>query len=57
MRSHRGCVGLRGHARRFREMLLRIGHKRRGGFPELTAVCSAKTVQILIDAAGPCGGG
>jgi hypothetical protein len=25
--------------------------------PELTAVCSGKTVQILIDAARPCGGG
>ena len=31
MRSHRGCVGLRGHARRFPAMLLRIGHKRGDG--------------------------
>jgi len=37
-------------------MLLRIGHKPRGGFP-LPAACPGKPVQISIDAAGPCGGG
>jgi hypothetical protein len=31
MRSHRGCVGLQGYARRFQAMLLRIGHKRGDG--------------------------
>jgi len=38
-------------------MLLRIGHKPRGGLPELTAVRSGKTMHILIYAARPCGGG
>jgi len=38
-------------------MLLRIGHKPRGGFPRANGRLFRKTVQILIDAARTCGGG
>jgi len=40
MRCDRGCVGLRGHARLFRGMLLRIGHKLGGGLTELNWLIS-----------------
>src|SRR4051812_4858993 len=52
MRSHRGCVGLQSHARRFREMLLRFGHKRGGGITSDNGSFSSKPLQILLDSAG-----